>query len=364
MPLDPEDKEVFEALKAVQQAGSKLDPEDQDLFNALAENDEGPGLLRRGYDALNAPARASERGLNELADLVPHPEPTGNLPLDIAKGAPSILAESGLRSLGKVAPTFIDAPSILTAGASAGLKSAMKVPAVKQAAVGAGKFVTRNLGKLSGATGEALDDAATKGMEAFKGSRKEAGEAVETAAKNSDKTAHVMDGPVDKTVLRIKNPMRFVTRAEQLAEEGRLTPEQALRARQEVDNLFGSSRITMEEQKRLRKVFDGIAKADAGIQKADAAFPKALKAERLRNVLPINAKGEPRVFLGGLGLGAAPFLGPKALLAAPFFSPAAQGLIAVLAGAAGRASVKPGVATGTQALARVLAGQGKSDDGR
>ncbi len=87
---------------------------------------EQPQSLRSvAFEALGEPARLSRAGLTQIAEAVPQPQPTGNLPLDIAKGTPRIAAET----LVETAPQFIDQAALLTAGAGAAIRPVAKAAA-------------------------------------------------------------------------------------------------------------------------------------------------------------------------------------------------------------------------------------------
>lgn len=293
------------------------------------------GMVRKGLDLLNKPSEMSREGLGQLAEMVPKPEPTGNLPLDLVKGAPRIAAET----LAEAAPGFIDAPSILTAGGAKLIKPAAKVAGM------VGKGLSR-VGQLSGATPEALQAVAKDASVLTAPGRKAAGKAVGAAA-------DAAKGPL--RLEQIKEPKKLVETAEALANKGKLTPGEAVRARQEVDGLFESKTITGAAQRRLRAMFDKVAKSDPAIVKADKEFVRGAHAERLRSPVPLNKNGDPRQLVTGALLTSAAY-NPATLLASPLVSPLLQALLAAGGGAAvrGLEKVTPAAAVAGKNLLQTL----------
>ncbi len=297
---------------------------------------EEPGMLRKGFDMLNKPSEMSREGLGQLAEMVPKPEPTGNLPLDLVKGAPRIAAET----MAEAAPGFIDATSIITAGAAKAVKPIAK-------GLKMGGRVLSQVGRLSGATPEALQAVSKDASLLLAPGRKAAGKAVGAAA-DAAKGALRLD--------QIAEPKKLIDTAEALAKRGKLTPGEAVRARQEVDNLFDSKTITEQAQRRLRKLFDSVAKGSKEIMDADKGFVRGAHAERLRSPVPLTKTGEPRQFITGL-LGASALHNPAAALAgAPLYSPLVQALIAAGGGAAvrGLEKVTPAAAVASKNLLEAL----------
>ena len=73
-----------------------------------------PGLLKRGWNALAIPEQKSREGLQMLANMLPEAGQSRSAALNFAKGTPRALAET----VAQAAPGFISRGSILTAGAA------------------------------------------------------------------------------------------------------------------------------------------------------------------------------------------------------------------------------------------------------
>lgn len=118
----------------------------------------------------------------------------------------------------------------------------------------------------------------------------------------------------------------LVEGAMQALKEGNLTPDEALIARQTLDSI--KNQIPRVSYFSSRNALNELAKTKfAG---ADEAYRTAVKAENLRNVLPINKTGTPSIVKSALGIGGAfgGGISPYAPVVAPAVSPAIQAGIA------------------------------------
>lgn len=287
-------------------------------------------MLGMAYDALNAPAQKAKEGLQGLSNLIPAGTESGNLAKDVVTGLPRLAGDT----LAEFAPSFIDAPSILTGGASK-----VAGPVLK----GAGKALSQ-FGKLSGATAEGLQEVARNPKSLFS-SVKKAGELFSSAKEATPFASSA------------KTPKAFINRAEALAKKGLLTASEALEARKEVDKLYKASGMTEARKHALRPLFDQLVKADPLLKEADVAYKTAAVTEPVRNLLPVNQGGTTSALkstlLGLMGGGS--FLNPAiGAVAAPLLSPAVQGGLAALLGPTGRLLSSPGATVSTGALLRKL----------
>lgn len=121
------------------------------------------------------------------------------------------------------------------------------------------------------------------------------------------------------------SPKELIDNAVTFAGNGTLTPEEALIARQTLDDVKNT--LPDYSYRQMRKMFDTIAKTV--YKEADKAFSRSVKSEALRAPFPTNKLGGTsvaKIVLGGVvpGIGAAMF---------PFL----QGAAATGAGIAGRA---------------------------
>ena len=102
-------------------------------------------------------------------------------------------------------------------------------------------------------------------------------------------------------------------------DDGTLTPEEALIARQTLDQ--AKNGIPRYSFNQMRDAFDSVAKTVSA--DADTAFTRAVKGDALRQPFPVNKGGGTSIFKGVLGK-AAGFL--------PIMSPALQGVTAATIG--------------------------------
>lgn len=312
---------------------SGVEVTDPALLAQLNATDQ-PGLVHRAWDALAIPEQKSKEGLRMLADMVPQPEPTGNLPADIVKGAPRILTDS----LAETAPGFISRGAIVTAGA---LKA----------------------GQLGAPLAEAAGRQLAKGAEAISGLEYKNPGILKDAFNDrkvlmgptSDKVGAMYEGmtnpdQIRKSFARSTDSKALVDEAMQAVDDGSLTSAEALVARRTLDKIKKS--LPDYSYRQMRDSFDGIAKTISA--DADAAFSQAKKTDALRNFFPQNKLGGTSIaksFLGTLA-GVFPTLA---------MSPAIQGATATGLGEVSSkilaplmsASIRTGGATG--ALAELLA---------
>lgn len=253
------------------------------------------------WGALAVPEQLSREGLTQLSEMVPKPEPTGNLPMDVLYGAPRIAAET----LAEGAPSFISRESIV------GGVAAKALPLVGMAGRYAGKGLEAISGleyKTPGILSEAAKDAGlifAKGREAAK-------PMFAGLTKGQD----------------IRPAMLQATKREQLLEESinavrnmDMTPAEALIARRNLDKM----RNSMPEKafRYWRDIFDNTAKTVS--READAAYSRGIKADELRRFLPVNKMGGTSIAKSALGSIAG--LAPLAVM-----SPLLQGAAATIGG--------------------------------
>lgn len=284
------------------------------------------GLLRRGFDALAVPEQMSRRGLGMIAGMVPKPEPTGNLPLDVIKGTPGVLADT----MAEGAPSFISRGSILTAGAAKA--AGALAPAAKAVLRGIGKQGEELSGIAPKAEG-ALEAAFKDSSLMFAKGKKAAGAMYEAGKAELKEGANLFKG--------MYKPEEILdTAKEYLSKGGKLEAAEALMARKAVDSLMRSGRYVKDELMAIRNVFDDMAKASSNISGADAVYKRGVQSEALRNVFPQNKYGGASGFKTALATALAQIPGGQ-ILTAPLFSPATQGAMATAAGAATRQLLSP-----------------------
>ena len=104
-------------------------------------------LPRRSlWEDLKIPAQKSREGLGMITEMVPKPEPTGNMFKDVAMGTPRVLAET----MRDVAPEFVSRSALIIGGIGKGLSGAAKSPMVRKAAAGAGRLAAKGIEKVIG----------------------------------------------------------------------------------------------------------------------------------------------------------------------------------------------------------------------
>lgn len=298
--------------------------------NAVASQQTGKGLIRKGWNALTIPEKKSRKGLRMLADFVPNQEPTGKegfiskavraaVPLtniipqgtmgDIARGTPRIMADT----LAEAAPGFISRGAIVTSGILGGAK--MAAPLVKAG----GRQIAKGAEAISGLeykTPGVLTQAANDPSLLFAPGTKKAGE----------QFAEFMDkSKIRPSFGRATNSGDLIQEALKAADDGSLTPQEAVIARQTLDSI--KKTVPRYAFNNMRDTFDSVAKTIS--KEADLAFSRGVKADALRNLFPQNKLGGTSIAKSALGS----IAGGGPLLA---MSPMVQGTAATLLGAARR----------------------------
>ena len=303
--------------KAAQQLGTQSEPTNP---------------IKKAWNALKIPEQMSSSGLNQLASMVPKPDPTGNLPMDIIKGTPRIAAET----LAKTAPGFVSRGSLVASAAIPALKLA--APAVRALGRGLGSQLEEASGiapKAKGALQAVFNDPnllTEKGVE-------EAGQTYNAAKEAAGSTARLTT-ELTKTLGKIPDNNEVVSKAMELAEAKDLNPSEAQLARKAVDAMWKSKQYPKEVIDSMRTLFDNIAKSDQGISAADSLYARAVKASVLRNFLPQNKYGGTSAFKTLLLLfgGGNPL---KTVADVTLFSPAVQGGASAALGGAARQIANP-----------------------
>lgn len=279
------------------------------------------------WDALKVPSQMAERGLAPVTHGNLQIKPTGNIPWDVTKNIPSVLAES----VAEAAPSFINRASILTAGVSRGLQAMRPVGSV------IGKGVAGQLESATGANPGSLGRA-WNDLTLIFGKGKEAASELYEAGKTGGKmAANLRNIPLKEDFLDVAN---------KLAEAGKLPAESALEARKMAGKLLGKGggKYTEDFLRGLVDKFDSIAKANENIAGGDTLYRRGLDAASLRKLVPQNKYGGASAFkMGIMGL-----LGPHF---AGLLSPAVHGVAATAGGLAARIATNPIAAvTARQAL--------------
>lgn len=348
-------------------------PPTEEELNQVFASVRGPqrSSVGKAWDALAVPEQKSREGLEMLASYVPNPTPTGNLPMDVLRGAPKIAADT----LAEAAPGFISRGALVTAGAA---RAAGEVaPLAKLILRGAGNQAEELSGiapKAAGSLEAAYKDptlifskgkkAAGQFYEAAKDDLKAAGDTFRATSVSPggevtmEKTADIFSG--------LYEPKEILAKAVQFVQQGgKLEPAEALKARKAVDVLLRSKSAVPDELYRMRGEFDAMAKTGSSVGRGDEIYKRGVQAQALRNVFPQNKYGGASAFKLGImtALENMGLPGKAAMLA---ISPVAQGVAATGAGILARQAFGPVVNSPTlaMALSAALARRRGSNDAR
>lgn len=277
---------------------------------ATSKTTESSGVGSKVWDALAVPAQKSKEGLEMISEgLKPSPEFTGNMVRDVVMNYPSFSADV----LSKAAPDFISRGSLVTGGA---LKAGKALaPAIKAAGRGLAK-AAEGISGLEYKTPGVLVEAAKDSSLMFSQGTDKAGKMFE---KLSDK------GRIRKSFARSTSGKDLLDEALNAADDGSLTPEEALVARRTLDKI--KKTLPDYSYRQMRETFDSVAKTKSA--EADKAFSRAVKADALRTPFATNKSGGTSIAKGFLGTLAG-------VLPTAAMSPAIQGSVATLLGVGAR----------------------------
>lgn len=198
-------------------------------------------------------------------------------------------------------------------GLNLGAKAAM-IPLAK-----AGKAVARGAESISGLeykTPGILEEAARDSRVLFRPGKETAKPMYEG----------LMEGAkVREAFGRATTPQQIIDEGLKALDDGSLTPQEALVARQAVDKV--KSTLPAYSFNKMRDAFNSVAKKVT--EAADTAYREGLRSDELRRLLPVNKSGGTSIAKSTLGSIAG-------LLPLGMMSPVVQGAVATSAGAAGR----------------------------
>lgn len=332
----PDDLPPDKLKSAVSMAASRLGPESS--FQEMGQL-AGKSTGRQIWEGMKIPEQMSKRGLSDLANMVPRPQPTGNVAADLARGTPGVIADT----LKETAPGFVSRLSMLAAGAAPALKLAGKAAAPIGRAVAGGLEDWAGI-RPAGTLSTAAKDASlifAKGKDA-------AGQFYK--AEPSLGGASIFSG--------MYKPEQIVdTAREYLAKGGQMEPSEGLMYRKAVDALAKSGRYVKDELYAMRQEADAIAKSSENIAAGDAASKRGMMANAMRSIFPKNVGGRASPFKVGEAL-ALSGMGPAGKAASALFSPIVLGAGATAGGAAARIASDPGAAVSVlQAIRRMRGNQ-------
>jgi hypothetical protein len=233
---------------------------------------------------LKAPEKMSKQGLDMIANATPETvggPMTGNLPLDLLKGTPKVLAETAAQ----VAPGFVSKGAILTAGAMQGLKAA--TPLIKMAARGTGSQLESLSGAAPGMTKAAAEAPLLNPIQLQHG--RKAASAIYEAGKE-------IGGGISPEFTQESDKLQFVKKAVEKAARGELTPEEALEARKELDRI--KKTVPGIFYRTNKAVLEPIS--DQVFASADEAHRAGIMAESSRQIMPQNKYGGTSAFKTGI----------------------------------------------------------------
>lgn len=326
-----------------------------------------PTMMGQAWNALKVPEQMARQVLSPETPMTSaEPQISPSIPKTILSGAPRVLEQSA-RDIGmvlkRISPPVPQAPVVAKAE-RAMTEFAPGLVSPEALLIGGGLKVAKKAGQIlkpfikgAGAQVESIAGAAPGSLEAAykdptliaaKG-KKAVQELYETAKTSTG-------GGFRKSFKAIPEKKSFVEAARNAAENGTLTPAEALEARKALDQV--KKQVSEPFYRDTRDMLDKIAKV--AFEKGDEAYKRAIKAESLRQLMPQNKYGGASAFKMGIitGLQGLAETGgiPKVIAraAGAVMSPAAAGLAATGAGVAARA-VAPVVANPALAMPMVAA---------
>lgn len=320
---------------------------DQGTYEVTTEDSQPQqkqNFLRKGWDALAKPEQLSRQGLQQISNMIPEGKITGNLPADIARGTPRILANT----MAQAAPGFVSRGALVTAGA------APVLGALGKAAAPLGKSIASGLEDWAGIkpTGT-LAEAAKDPTLLFAKGKDAAGKFYEAGKSELPKGASVFQG--------MYKPEQIVDKAREILDKGgKLEPSEGLVYRKAIDSLMKSGRYVKDELMSMRDEADAIAKSSENIATGDVTALRGMRANAMRSLFPKNVGGRASPFKVGEAMALSHF-GPAGKAASVLFSPLALGSGVTAGGVAGRLASNPRSAVAIQQLLRQMRKKNEDD---
>lgn len=297
-----------------------LSPESSFQELSSVANSDQP-LRGKVWDALQVPSQMASRGLKDIASAVPEPTPTGNLPMDLIKGTPKIVANT----MAEAAPGFINRTSmVLGAGAKA-------LDALSPVASVVGKGIAGEAESATGAVPGSLQKAWNDPTLIFAKGKSAAKDAYEAGKAELESGANLFKD-------MYKPDQIIQTAQDYLAKGGTLEPSEALIYRKALDVAGRSRNVVKDSLVGMRSAADEMAKESSNISEGDALYKRGLNAESLRRLVPQNKYGGSSAFKMALMAALSKMGGP---VAAGILSPAVHGAIATTGGMASRFATNP-----------------------
>ena len=287
---------------------------DDEIRQAVGQQAKPQGLAGKAWGSLAVPEKMSREGLQMIAQSIPEqPIQSQSTPLNVIGGLPRFAVDT----MAEAAPSFISRGSIVTAGLLKGLKSAARpLKAI-------GRSVARGAESISGleykTPGVLLQAAKDPTLISAEGTKK-------AGALFKDL---IEKGRIRESFSKASGHKEILDDAMKAINDGSLTPEEALIARQSLDAI--KKTMPRFSFQKMRDAFDAVAKTKSA--QADAAFSRGVKADALRMLLPVNKGGGTSIAKSTLGTIAG--AGPLALM-----SPLVQGVAATVIGATSRGGSK------------------------
>lgn len=320
-PLSEQEEFEFRARaekEASQRASTPVSKSIPSSFGELSNlyNDPNKSKMRKTWDAFTIPQKMSQRGLEGIAQAIPEGKVTGNLPMDLLRGAPKIAANT----MAQAAPGFVSRGAMLTSAAMPMLKG--MGAAAKAIGPGIGNQLESLSGMKPGLLGKAFKDPSL----IFSSIPQEARDAYQTSSEIAKASPEVAG---------TARPLPLVLKLLNKAKSGMIGSDEALAGRKAIDQLWESRGITEDFKNMARQTFDSIAKMQPKIKEADTAFSRGKQAAGLRQLFPQNKYGGTSAFKTGI-MALLNSMGPAGKVGMAAMSPMAMGAGATTLGAASK----------------------------
>ena len=258
------------------------------------------GMGSMAWEALGEPEKVSRQGFSDISNAIPQPEPTGNLPMDVIKGTPSILGKSFAETAGKVAPGFISPVSLALMGGGAVVKGVSKIPLVRKGAEALGRGAAGAIEKTTGISGDSVRSVFQKPLSLFTAPTKDEVSAAYSQSEipSAASSAHEMisEGTGSHAAI-VKRGGRML---KDYIETGNEDPRSILRGRKALDKQIGvletqidasrgagRSALLHDKQAKLnlRSMFNrGLDKMAPRLREADAVASQILAVAPFRHL--------------------------------------------------------------------------------
>lgn len=285
-------------------AVSGINPVERDSYKENYTGDLSQDVLQNAskilYESVKTLEPMAREGLNKISDVIPQPEPSGNLPVDIIKGTPLLFGKSVAETGAKTAPGYVSPLSLGMMGAGYAAKGISKIPLLRKGIQGTGDMLASGVEKSLGIPADSIKSVFNKPSSLFTAPTKETVRAAYQSSELPETAKSIKDITEKATGSYGATVKRAIAALNEYIESGKKDPSTILEGRKALDkqialldnqinqaNSGSKSALldAMKSKKDLRYMFNRILDEVAPLlRKADSLASENFKVEPFRQL--------------------------------------------------------------------------------